>query len=204
MLILNVKAQSEFLSTLPARGATASASIVTSASSFLSTLPARGATTMPRPAGTITAHISIHAPREGSDPFGRTYPAHCHHFYPRSPRGERPGPCCRPYTSRYFYPRSPRGERPSASPGFVSPSAFLSTLPARGATWPRGTLTMVQHFYPRSPRGERHRRIDKISGIKEFLSTLPARGATERQRCQCAESERFLSTLPARGATSDF
>ena len=59
-----------FLSTLPARGATvASGSLELSSMAFLSTLPARGAT------GILydtwdSSRISIHAPREGSDPFG--------------------------------------------------------------------------------------------------------------------------------------
>ena len=34
--------------------------------------------------------ISIHAPREGSDRFPAAQNAHPDHFYPRSPRGERP------------------------------------------------------------------------------------------------------------------
>ena len=56
-----------FLSTLPARGATESNAITTAQMKFLSTLPARGAT---------------YAARHGL--------ASARHFYPRSPRGERP------------------------------------------------------------------------------------------------------------------
>ena len=81
---------------------------------FLSTLPVRGATQ-------CLAHrspqdvISIHAPREGSDR--------------RAPEGH----CREPH----FYPRSPRGER-HVQRGFDNQSViFLSTLPARGATWER-------------------------------------------------------------------
>ena len=79
---------------------------------FLSTLPARGATAR---AGSDRKEetISIHAPREGSDPprcprsgRGPSY------FYPRSPRGERPRLSTpAPAARYYFYPRSPRGER---------------------------------------------------------------------------------------------
>ena len=80
----------EFLSTLPARGATVlSRAQLARQIAFLSTLPARGATTsgsaqrrsrlnfyprsprgerrMAAPASGITTDISIHAPREGSD-----------------------------------------------------------------------------------------------------------------------------------------
>ena len=56
------------------------------------------------------------------------------HFYPRSPRGERPTMKRRSSPDAYFYPRSPRGERQGYC---VAPSViavFLSTLPARGAT----------------------------------------------------------------------
>ena len=79
--------------------------------------------------------ISIHAPREGSDldlgrQDGDTHP----HFYPRSPRGERPAPApaaAPPIPN--FYPRSPRGER-----------LYFRRPPSQS-----------RYFYPRSPRGER-------------------------------------------------
>ena len=57
-------------------------------------------------------------------------------FYPRSPRGERHVRDWCAYSERYFYPRSPRGERPIAADRGVLWPAFLSTLPARGATHP--------------------------------------------------------------------
>ena len=79
---------------------------------FLSTLPARGAT--------------LHSVLTGSPN---------RHFYPRSPRGERPGcPALPPRRGSHFYPRSPRGER-RKWPWIIGPAIpFLSTLPARGAT----------------------------------------------------------------------
>ena len=65
-LQMGMKADSLFLSTLPARGATSGFTSTASAQEFLSTLPARGATN-----GTLHydtgGFISIHAPREGSD-----------------------------------------------------------------------------------------------------------------------------------------
>ena len=79
------------------------------------------------------------------------------HFYPRSPRGERPHRIrlvlC-PHT--HFYPRSPRGERPA-----------LACIVLRGTD-----------FYPRSPRGERLAPLYDEEDGALFLSTLPARGAT--------------------------
>ena len=101
-----------FLSTLPARGATCPTPRPAGCSLFLSTLPARGATQdHPRP--DPPAKISIHAPREGSDCRARRF---------------------RTGASRHFYPRSPRGERPWKRASASPPSPFLSTLPARGAT----------------------------------------------------------------------
>ena len=123
---------------------------------FQSTIPEWGAT---RKAiqGTMRAIISIHAPRVGSDKIpceillryqeflstlpawgatqvaGRSRQIH-HHFYPRSPRGERllsrvPG-----REAKNFYPRSPRGERPHRWSSQAPALIFLSTLPAWGAT----------------------------------------------------------------------
>ena len=172
-----------FLSTLPARGATCLPRLSQLTARFLSTLPARGATRSRRtragrhfpflstlPARGATMHlskrangkkISIHAPREGSDGLPWRVKNRQNNFYPRSPRGERrssaPWTPCGP---KNFYPRSPRGERPGRCPRPARRSAFLSTLPARGATWlPRFVW---------------------VSGV--FLSTLPARGATSCTR----------------------
>ena len=146
---------------------------------FLSTLPARGATTS-MPWCVPPLLISIHAPREGSDPvkvsgsgggFTDFYPrsprgerpmaiggtSGVQDFYPRSPRGERRrGTHCMKTVSENFYPRSPRGERrPSGLKGRFR-IIFLSTLPARGATCSAGKdYCRNTDFYPRSPRGER-------------------------------------------------
>ena len=102
-----------------------------------------------------------------------------------------------------FYPRSPRGERRGVFLSACNYSRFLSTLPARGATWggrpplagniisihaPRegsdipGVINRPsrhKNFYPRSPRGERPV-VDNspVNLDRLFLSTLPARGAT--------------------------
>ena len=81
---------------------------------FLSTLPARGATLCIVFSRSIS-DISIHAPREGSDrrrerrlilrfEFLSTLPA----------RGATRAGTHRPRQRRYFYPRSPRGERRGA------------------------------------------------------------------------------------------
>ena len=78
---------------------------------FLSTLPARGATEL---------QMGMKADSLN--------------FYPRSPRGERPGTPAATPGRRNFYPRSPRGERQTLWYNIVTRTEFLSTLPARGAT----------------------------------------------------------------------
>ena len=100
--------------------------------------------------------IFIHAPREGSDlgrlngGLGRLISIHA----PREGSDLSHTPCA--WRFLYFYPHSPQGER-QWTPGRQTPTpAFLSTLPARGAT--------------------NRNRIIRPS--LRFLSTLPARGAT--------------------------
>ena len=82
----------------------------------------------------------------------------CKHFYPRSPRGERP-PVRRPKQEMpNFYPRSPRGERPEY----------------RRCFWPSWKISI------HAPReGSDACRIWDWFGASSFLSTLPARGATD-------------------------
>ena len=155
------------------------ASVFSSASAkFLSTLPARGATSG-RQAGK-------HRPQ---------------HFYPRSPRGERPTalPSTTPPPS-YFYPHSPRGERPDAVGSYDRWVIFLSTLPARGATCSRLLLPRPTDFYPRSPRGERPAQLRGVAGLADFYPRSP-RGERPRKTGLLPSVQAFLSTLPARGAT---
>ena len=100
-----------FLSTLPARGATASSLSRLRSSSISIHAPREGSDRHgPRPG--LVEVISIHAPREGSDlctlPPAFPWP----YFYPRSPRGERPATGNNSLGAFLdFYPRSPRGER---------------------------------------------------------------------------------------------
>ena len=56
---------------------------------FLSTLPARGATRLKSTRYFVWQEISIHAPREGSDVIPLSSAYFFSDFYPRSPRGER-------------------------------------------------------------------------------------------------------------------
>ena len=174
----------------------------TTALIFLSTLSLRRATTM-----------------------GVTVLGVQHHFYPRSPCGERP-----PLTSRTktIFAISIHALLAESDGGSVAgnwrPAIFLSTLSLRRATHSHAApLRMYHNFYPRSPCGERHRRPIFFGQAEEFLSTLSLRRATinglrhrwasfyfyprspcgERlnQQCKHHPNHEFLSTLSLRRAT---
>ena len=148
---------SAFQSTLPARGATGNGTeTILLASTFQSTLPARGATKRRVPR-VHHAHISIHAPRTGSDAIFANVLKTCNNFNPRSPHGERRDTyflgCLYAWD---FNPRSPHGERPQRARRSACRMTFQSTLPARGATSKYGSdVRMSADFNPRSPHGER-------------------------------------------------
>ena len=191
----------KFLSTLPARGATREALILAYKAAFLSTLPARGATETDAESGDFILFLST-LPARGatavtsclprlSQLFLSTLPARgatrfaglCHgpaaHFYPRSPRGERPPDAPGFCRLHHFYPRSPRGERRNAAEACPRRADISIHAPREGSDlnlllryWPPA------YFYPRSPRGERPNFCLMSTGKALFLSTLPARGAT--------------------------
>ena len=146
---------------------------------FLSTLPARGATNAPGHPAT-SGSISIHAPREGSDakpfvPDACVGPISIHAPREGSDKPRRPVRC--PGSISIHAPREGSDGYKEANSGkrwkFLStlPArgatrtsigphwqtwVFLSTLPARGATVCRIRLHgRICNFYPRSPRGER-------------------------------------------------
>ena len=112
----------------------------------------------------MTAAISIHAPRTGSD---------VHLPLLASPAGDisihapRTGSDAQRVTARcgtpYFNPRSPHGERRAA-----------------GQSRPLGR----ENFNPRSPHGERRYRDATRTDKRQFQSTLPARGATTNEAAE--------------------
>ena len=82
-------------------------------------------------------------------------------------------------------------------------SSFLSTLPARGATWTAFWLPAHrEHFYPRSPRGERPAAVSEEVAKMAISIHAPREGSDCTKTKPAASPSTFLSTLPARGATS--
>ena len=149
-------------------------------------------------------HISIHALLAESDSTARQPKRPKHHFYPRSPCGERPPPSPPKARVLYFYPRSPCGERRNIYGINAHYRTFLSTLSLRRATRYRLRLSTAQiflstlslrratspvvavlsstvYFYPRSPCGERPLMVMLLCHhISKFLSTLSLRRATRQ------------------------
>ena len=175
----------------------------------------------------LARHISIHAPRTGSD----CIPAHIARrrtrFQSTLPaRGATQATAIGQGGQPPFQSTLPaRGATPSHTPN-PSHMPFQSTLPARGATtplfifgsWalcyfnprsPHGErqlhhcllLMALSHFNPRSPHGERQPNLYIYLLLSTFQSTLPARGATPLLIISRRDLP-FQSTLPARGATS--
>ena len=122
-----------FQSTLPARGATATAILSRALTRFQSTLPARGATTKYK--------LSIDTG--------------CY-FNPRSPQGERQTLEQSGYIPKLFQSTLPARGATNFFNSDKLDHLFQSTLPARGATLATSSRrTRTTHFNPRSPQGER-------------------------------------------------
>ena len=154
-------------------------------------------------------NISIHALLAESDGHFADRYRQLHHFYPRSPCGERHPKINVRYGDLNFYPRSPCGERLSAcsrgcSLRCISIHALLAEsdgcrlLPEWGH-W---------DFYPRSPCGERPEHgQSRYQHQQPFLSTLSLRratgnGADHRSHLRIsihallAESDRYPGGIP--------
>ena len=190
-----------FQSTLPARGATFHELVVVQFVKFQSTLPARGATS-PADGWQLPARISIHAPCTGSDAQLVRADGHLtisiHAPCTGSDYVEPSGLAV--HTN--FNPRSPHGERPAGSP------------PA---------MVSASYFNPRSPHGERHSSAPANTsppGISihaprtgsDYTALLPPSSQwisihaprTGSDVCDSvlnSVDSLFQSTLPARGAT---
>ena len=146
----------KFQSTLPVRGATSRRQARRSTSRFQSTLPVRGATTSLFDCRT-PIHISIHAPRAGSDSIALLRSVLLQTISIHAPRAG--SDCMVKMTTSGFdisihAPRA--GSDAYCRKALRLVGGFQSTLPVRGAT------IRSRHITPRS----------------RFQSTLPVRGAT--------------------------
>ena len=132
---------------------------------FQSTLPARGATTDTAKSGGNCTHISIHAPRTGSDGIKTPIPSVTGGFQSTLPaRGATNEVEAILMPAMQFQSTLPARGATAHARKEDTMKQFQSTLPARGAT-PSGSREPAgrKHFNPRSPHGERRdtKRITK-------------------------------------------
>ena len=176
--------------------------------------------------GLLQAAISIHALREeGDSTFCSPHP-HGHYFYPRPPRGGRPGcPVIRRYNMVIsIHALREEGDR-SVWAALKHQIIFLSTPSARRATsrcsFPKKVYCISIHalreegdadsdvrrkdkldFYPRPPRGgRRHRTIISPAASIISIHALREEGDLMTSRSD-SYNRRFLSTPSARRATA--
>ena len=125
-----------FLSTLPARGATLRHRQGQHRPSISIHAPREGSDLEDfKQRYKETLEISIHAPREGSDGIALYRYERLGGFLSTLPaRGATSNLPINWLHFCHFYPRSPRGERPASFIEVINRHKFLSTLPARGAT----------------------------------------------------------------------
>ena len=146
--------------------------------SFLSTPSARRAT-----------------PAQASHTASRLY------FYPRPPRGGRPGAAEAVCDEYHFYPRPPRGGRQQERGGGKGNlSISIHALREEGNAQAASNGLARYHFYPRPPRGGRPCAWFAGFPAKSFLSTPSARRATAMMGTTYSDII-FLSTPSARRAT---
>ena len=154
-LCVSCRSSSPFQSTLPARGATSSTSSGKSFRIFQSTLPARGATPT-HDFQSCALHISIHAPRTGSDDTPPPSAPPASYFNPRSPHGERrfrPEPVAPTQDISIHAPRT-GSDLPENAERITRRISIHA--PRTGSDNPRRNHARQQiYFNPRSPHGER-------------------------------------------------
>ena len=126
------------------------------------------------------AHISIHAPRVGSDHGILVSVQRFRDFNPRSPCGERPtGPsCCGPGSTISIH--APRVGSDDFQARFNPVNHISIHAPRVGSdTSYTHTVKITLDFNPRSPCGERRLpHEERQSTYLTFQSTLPVWGAT--------------------------
>ena len=168
---------------------------------FLSTLPARGAT-----AHTFNhlfrRDISIHAPREGSDTCRSMRPSRHPHFYPRSPRGERPDGISALLAVQDFYPRSPRGERRARFRRCRLFRLISIHAPREGSDkLSIDEASSKKYFYPRSPRGERPLKLDAWAVVS--ISIHAPREGSDHGNIGCVQIAAISIHAPREGSDKE-
>ena len=170
-----------FQSTLPARGSDAPcAPVFARPTVFQSTLPARGSDVQILNRFRLPRSFNPRSPRGGATLHISPVADGVHSFNPRSPRGGAThGSRGRIYPSAFQSTLPARGSDAIRGMGASSSSLFQSTLPARGSD--RAGLTPpadcgVSIHAPRE--GERPGALDTPGGLRCFNPRSPRGGAT--------------------------
>ena len=123
----------------------------------------------------LMSGISIHAPREGSDA-----------CLPGKGKGRN-----------YFYPRSPRGERRPSTVSFRVPEEFLSTLPARGATFLVNAFKCLCVISIHAPREGSDENLFRFQGALPVISIhAPREGSDLHLFCALSAVVDFYPRSP--------
>ena len=168
---------------------------------FLSTPSARRATS-----GSLlrcpSRKISIHALREEGDQSDSVLSRYSTDFYPRPPRGGRPGndgPVQR-YLQISIHALREEGDGTQVQAHSFS-RISIHALREEGDFPRRSQRPEQRNFYPRPPRGGRPKISPNRTSPRKFLSTPSARRATVMSMNTASQSWAFLSTPSARRAT---
>ena len=187
----------QFQSTLPARGATLLDQKSAGWSTFQSTLPARGATRHGDGAR-VPRHISIHAPRTGSDNQAAGIAPQNGDFNPRSPHGERPFLCVSDKSQNLISIHAPRTGSDRTYEVKPELDHYISIhAPRTGSDLIAGVPCAdfeISIHAPRTGSDRGHLRVHRNAG--GFQSTLPARGATDGRRRTSAAAKDFNPRSP--------
>ena len=148
--------------------------------------------------------ISIHALREEGDSAGACIRPHLQHFYPRPPRGGRPGQHSGVECNHHISIHALREEGDIQQQLMrVSHTISIHALREEGdAKYFLGQSQQAQDFYPRPPRGGRPHRSQKQVGQRCNFYPRPPRGGRHAVASRLFESQQFLSTPSARRATA--
>ena len=148
--------------------------------------------------------LSTPSARRATNTLTATAPASID-FYPRPPRGGRPG-CGLPRSpTTHFYPRPPRGGRPAVSKQQAYEKTIISIHALREeGDWLIMSLRVIltqDNFYPRPPRGGRPQLADELyNGISISIHALREEGDFATS-VSLPIRIAFLSTPSARRAT---
>ena len=123
-------------------------------------------------------------------------------FYPRPPRGGRPGQRHCADHLQNFYPRPPRGGRPCSCRRRVPPAGIsIHALREEGDALQPSLAGASFYFYPRPPRGGRRSFSRRTLGFFRIsIHALREEGDVAAD-AELYVAEKFLSTPSARRAT---